>query len=100
MGGEAATSPNKPRSGDLDERDEGEGEDIREPPTEVVEEEGAIKEEVEWVAGIIFGNSVWDGNLGHPTRGDDQDSRRTLIVVILEFCITYLPDVFPQSTKP
>ena len=79
MGSEAATSPNESRSRHFDERDEGEGENAREPLAEVVEEEGVVKE-VEWIAGIVTDTSVWDGDVRNPARGDNQGSRRALIV--------------------
>lgn len=69
MGSETARGPNKPRPFNFDERDEGEGEDVGEPLAEVVEEEGTVKEEAEWVAWIVVRNSVWDGNVGR-TAGE------------------------------
>lgn len=77
MGSEAATSPDESRSCHFDERDEGEGENVRETLAEVVEEEGSV-EEVEWITGIVVDTSVWDGDVRNPTR-DNQDSRRALI---------------------
>ena len=89
MGGKTTTSPDGPRPRHSDERNEGEGEDAGKPSTEVVEKEGAIKEETR------SGNSVRDGDVRHPAgEGDDQDSRRALIAIILEFCITYLADTY------
>ena len=64
MGSETTSSPNEPRSRNLDERDEGEGEDAREPPAEAVEEEGTVKEEVQW---IVVRNFAWDGNVRRTT---------------------------------
>ena len=63
MGGEAARRSDEPGSGHFDERDEGEGEDVGEPPAKIVEEEGAVEEETERITGIVVGDSVWDGNL-------------------------------------
>ena len=94
MGCKTTTSPNGPRSRHHDERDEGEGEDTRKPPPEVVEKEGTIKEETR------CGNPVRDGDFKHPAGEGDQDSRRALIVIILEFCITYLPDTYIFCQAP
>lgn len=58
MGSEATRGPNEPGSRYPDERDEGEGEDVGEPPAEVVEKESTTKEEVKWITEFVVRNSV------------------------------------------
>jgi hypothetical protein len=57
------------------------------------------KKKSKWIAGIIVSNSVWDGNVGRPTRGDEERFATSSDHPYFRVPYYIPTDVFSQSTK-